>query len=95
MKNCVLPLSAAYIDPDGVILEILHPLEPGNTNPVVAFTNRIQYVLETRQGWFQRHNVREGMATHETRFLPTDLLRQAVGPPSPRRGRTREVNRFI
>ena len=31
MKNCPLPLSAAYIDPEGVILEI-HDLQPHNTN---------------------------------------------------------------
>ncbi len=59
MKNCPLPLSAAYIDPDGVILEI-HNLEAQNTNPVVAASSRIQYVLETSQGWFQRHNVNTG-----------------------------------
>ena len=35
MKNCPLPLSAAYIDPEGVILEI-HDLQPHNTNSVVA-----------------------------------------------------------
>src|SRR5436190_14067627 len=35
MKNCPLPLSAAYIDPDGVIQEI-HPLQPFNTNAIVA-----------------------------------------------------------
>src|SRR6266478_3694950 len=33
MMNTVLPLSAAYIDPDGVILEI-HDLQPHNTNEV-------------------------------------------------------------
>src|SRR6185369_11128600 len=33
MKNCPLPLSAAYIDPEGVIQEI-HDLQPFNTNAV-------------------------------------------------------------
>jgi len=59
MKNCPLPLSAAYIDPDGVILEI-HDLEPYNTNSVNAATDRVQYVLETSRGWFGRHNVSTG-----------------------------------
>ena len=59
MKNCPLPLSAAYIDPDGVILEI-HDLQPHNTNCVVASSERVQFVLETRQGWFSRHNVGTG-----------------------------------
>jgi uncharacterized membrane protein (UPF0127 family) len=59
MKNCPLPLSAAYIDPDGVILEI-HDLQPHNTNSVVAVSDRAQFVLETNQGWFRRHNVNPG-----------------------------------
>jgi uncharacterized membrane protein (UPF0127 family) len=56
MKNTILALSAAYIDPDGVILEI-HDLKPQDTNAVDAASSRIQYVLETRQGWFQRNKV--------------------------------------
>ncbi|HSU55045.1 MAG TPA: DUF192 domain-containing protein [Candidatus Dormibacteraeota bacterium] len=59
MKNTKIPLSAAYINPDGVILEI-HALEPENTNSVEAASDQIQYVLETKQGWFQRHNVNTG-----------------------------------
>ncbi len=60
MKNCPLPLSAAYIDPDGLILEI-HDLQPHNTNSVVAASERVQFVLETNQGWFGRHHVTPGM----------------------------------
>jgi hypothetical protein len=59
MKNTFVPLSAAYIDPEGVILEI-HPLEPHNTNSVVAGSDHVQYVLETPQGWFDRHNIHTG-----------------------------------
>jgi len=61
MKNCPLPLSAAYIDPDGVIQEI-HDLEPFNTNSVVAATDNIRFVLETPQGWFKRHHIAPGVA---------------------------------
>jgi uncharacterized membrane protein (UPF0127 family) len=59
MKNTDLPLSAAYIDPTGEILEI-HDLQPQNTNTVRAASDRIQFVLETRQGWFERHQVSTG-----------------------------------
>ncbi len=59
MKNCIVPLSAAYIGADGVILE-LHDFEPGNTNAVVAASDRVQFVLETPRGWFKRHNVTVG-----------------------------------
>ena len=61
MKNCPLPLSAAYIDANGTIVEI-HALQPQDTNSVVAGAYNIQYVLETPQGWFARHNITTGAA---------------------------------
>jgi uncharacterized membrane protein (UPF0127 family) len=61
MKNCPLPLSAAYIDPEGIIQEI-HDFQPFNTNAVVAASNNIRFVLETPQGWFQKHDIKPGMA---------------------------------
>lgn len=66
MKNCPLPLSAAYIDPEGVILEI-HDLQPHNTNSVVAASEQVQFVLEVNQGWFGRHNVTTGMVVRTER----------------------------
>jgi len=60
MKNCPESISAAYIDPGGVIQEI-HHLEKNDTNGVVAASSNIQYVLETSDGWFQRHHVNTGM----------------------------------
>lgn len=59
MKNCPESLSAAYIDPDGVIQEI-HHFEKQDVNPVVASGNNIQYVLEVKDGWFTRHNINTG-----------------------------------
>jgi uncharacterized protein len=66
MKNCPLPLSAAYIDPEGVILEI-RKLEPYNTNSVIASSDRVQFVLETNQGWFGRHKITPGMVVQTER----------------------------
>src|SRR5262245_47518024 len=45
MKNTVVPLSCAYIDAEGTILEI-HDLQPRNETPVSSATDNIQYVLE-------------------------------------------------
>lgn len=59
MKNCPLPLSAAYIGADGTIIE-LHDLEPNNEEDVVAASNNIQYVLETSRGWLERKGIRVG-----------------------------------
>ncbi|MGD1089437.1 MAG: DUF192 domain-containing protein [Verrucomicrobiota bacterium] len=59
MKNCPESISAAYIGPDGVIQEI-HHLEKEDTNAVNAASDNIQYVLETSDGWFGRHNISTG-----------------------------------
>jgi uncharacterized membrane protein (UPF0127 family) len=59
MRNTVVPLSCAYIDPDGVIQEI-HDLKPRDETPVWAGSDNIQYVLETAQGWFQRNGIGAG-----------------------------------
>ena len=59
MKNTRIPLSVAYIAPDGIILEI-HDLQPFDETPVEANSNQVQYVLEMRQGWFARHHISPG-----------------------------------
>jgi uncharacterized membrane protein (UPF0127 family) len=59
MKNTRVPLSVAYIDPAGVILEI-HDLKPFDTNSVIADASNIQYALETAQGWFERNGIGVG-----------------------------------
>ena len=66
MTNCPLPLSAAYIDTEGVIQEI-HDLQAFNAVLVESATDNIRFVLETPQGWFRRHNVREGMVVRTER----------------------------
>jgi uncharacterized protein len=59
MRNTYVPLSVAYIDPEGIIQEI-HDLHPLNEAPVPSRSENIQYVLEVPQGWFQRRNISPG-----------------------------------
>src|ERR1700685_3108239 len=59
MKNCPKPIPPAYTSPDGVIQEI-HHLEKNDETPVLAASDNIQFVLETSDGWFARHNVNTG-----------------------------------
>jgi uncharacterized protein len=59
MKNVAIELSCAYIDPEGVILEI-HDMEPQEVRPIQSASDRVQYVLETSRGWFQRHGIQPG-----------------------------------
>ncbi len=66
MKNCPESISAAYITPDGVIAEI-HHLEANDTNGIVAATDNIRFVLETKEGWFTRHNIAAGTVVRTER----------------------------
>lgn len=60
MRNTLLPLTCAYIDPEGVILEI-RDMRPLDETPLLASSDRIQYVLEMNQGWFERHKITTNM----------------------------------
>lgn len=59
MRNTYVPLSVAYINPEGVIEEI-HDLKPLNEVSVPSTSQNIQFVLEVPQGWFKRHNISTG-----------------------------------
>jgi len=59
MRNCVVPLSAAYIAPDGTVLQIVD-LQPGDERGVPSQADNIQFVLEVPQGWFGRHRIGVG-----------------------------------
>lgn len=76
MKNCPVPLSIAYIDPNGVIQEI-HDLEPFNTNSVLSVATNIHYALETPRGWFRRHGVQTGMVVRAEHGSLSETFRRA------------------
>lgn len=58
MKNTPLPLSIAFLDNQGVILNILDmtPLTLDNYCPVAP----MRYALEMEQGWFRQAGIRAG-----------------------------------
>lgn len=66
MRNTLVPLSLAYIDPEGVIQEI-HDLQPREEKSVPSKSENIQFVLEVPQGWFKRHSIETGTAV-QTQF---------------------------
>jgi uncharacterized membrane protein (UPF0127 family) len=59
MRNCFVPLSAAYISPEGVILEIIN-MKPHDETGIPSQSANVQFVLEVPQGWFARHNISPG-----------------------------------
>lgn len=66
MKNVPIDIDVAYLDPDGVILEI-HRLQRLNTNPVPAQSHQVQFALETAAGWFERRGLGPGTVVHTER----------------------------
>lgn len=57
MKNTRIPLSLAFIDLKGEVLEIIHlqPHKPGKEIPSYHSRNKVRWVLEVNQGWFLRN----------------------------------------
>lgn len=59
MKNTLIPLSIAYIGPDGTILEI-HDMQPKSEKAIRSTFPTISYALEMPQGWFGKNNIWPG-----------------------------------
>lgn len=59
MKNTKIPLSIAYIDSAGKILEI-KSMNPLDETLVLSKSDQVAYALEVNQGWFARHGISSG-----------------------------------
>lgn len=59
MRNTKIPLSIAYIDSRGKILEI-RSLKPLDETAVLSASDRVAFALEVNQGWFGRHGISPG-----------------------------------
>jgi uncharacterized protein len=77
MRNTTVPLTCAYIDREGIIREI-HDMKPLDETPIDADSNDIQFVLEVKQGWFQRNHVAVGtlLRTEQGSLLETFFRRR-------------------
>jgi uncharacterized protein len=60
MKNTPLPLSVAFIDQSGKIINI-EDMQPNTTDSHCA-KRLIRYALEMNQGWFKQKNIKPGSA---------------------------------
>jgi uncharacterized membrane protein (UPF0127 family) len=56
MKNTLIPLSVAFIDSEGKIINI-EDMEPHTTEPHCA-KKPAQYALEMNRGWFKQKNIK-------------------------------------
>jgi len=59
MKDASIPLSIAYIQPDGKIVQI-RPMRPYDETAVPSLSDAVTYALMVNQGWFERHGISAG-----------------------------------
>ena len=59
MRNTKIPLSIAFIDSAGKILEI-KSMNPLDETLVVSNSDQVAYALEVNQGWFVRRGISSG-----------------------------------
>jgi uncharacterized membrane protein (UPF0127 family) len=58
MRNTLIPLSAAFIGDDGTIVNIAD-MQP-QTDESHCSTKPVRFVLEMRQGWFDKRGIKPG-----------------------------------
>ncbi len=74
MKNTLIPLSVAFIDKNGVILEI-HDMKPMDETITRSDSDHVAYALETNLHWFALNGVKPGDKI--------DPAPATLGPPLP------------
>jgi uncharacterized protein len=58
MKNTLIPLTAAFVDDEGTIVNLVD-MQPQTLNPHCS-AKPVRYVLEMNQGWFAKKNIKAG-----------------------------------
>ncbi len=59
MKNTFVPLSIAFIDKEGKILEIVD-MQPHDETDIKSKSDRVTYALEMNQRWFDLNGIKVG-----------------------------------
>ncbi|HET7272404.1 MAG TPA: DUF192 domain-containing protein, partial [Rubrobacter sp.] len=60
MRNTYIPLSIAYIDSEGRIVDILDMKPLDDNPPHYTSSEPVQYALEVNKGFFEKEGVKEG-----------------------------------
>jgi uncharacterized protein len=74
MKNTLIPLSIAFLDKNGVILEI-HDMKPMDETITRSDSDQVAYALETNLHWFALNGIKPGDKI--------DPAPATLGPPLP------------
>ena len=83
MRKTPLPLSIAFIDDDGRMVDIarMAPLSEKNHCPGTS----VRYALEMEQGWFEKRGNPVGHRPEAGRTLRKQTLKRAAGSLQPNR----------
>ncbi len=68
MKNTLLPLTAAFVADDGVIVNLVD-MQPQTTNSHCS-VKPVRFVLEMNQGWFVKKGLKAGTKLGGAPFQP-------------------------
>jgi len=60
MHNTSIPLDLAFLDADGVILEII-PMVPFEEKPIQSQSSKVSYALEVARDWFASRGLKAGL----------------------------------
>ena len=70
MKNTYIPLSVAYMDRSGKIINIYDMVPLSKTS--VCSKKPVLYALEVNRGWFKRNNIKVGDILNLDKILQND-----------------------
>jgi uncharacterized membrane protein (UPF0127 family) len=68
MKNTLLPLTAAFVDDDGTVVNLVD-MQPQTTDSHCS-EKPVRYVLEMNQGWFAKKGLKAGNRLSGVAFKP-------------------------
>jgi uncharacterized membrane protein (UPF0127 family) len=74
MKDTLIPLSIAFLDKQGVVLE-LHDMKAMDTSITASDSDQVAYAIETNLHWFALNGVKPGMKITPT---PDAILKSAT-----------------
>jgi uncharacterized membrane protein (UPF0127 family) len=73
MKNTLIPLSIAFLDKNGTILE-LHDMQAMDTSITRSDSNQVAYAIETNLHWFDLNGIKPGVKIDPS---PDAILKEA------------------
>ena len=68
MKNTFLPLSTAFVDDDGTVVNVAD-MQPQTTDSHCS-AKPVRYVLEMNRGWFAKKGIKQGFKLAGPPFQP-------------------------